>query len=261
MKLKNQPDTVPANLSAEINSLAKIILLTIAFPVLICSSCSPTKNEEPKSYASLAKTLLESKDAFRLKEGDLLFQDVDCGPFCDAVEKVTFGIGNAKFSHIGLVVSNTAGELVVLEAVSKGVILTPVDTFLNRSFDVKNNPKVVVGRLKSGYAHLVEAAVEAAYLRLGKPYDEIFDIENDKYYCSELVYLAFKEANNGKAVFQLQPMTFKDPDTNQPFSIWVDYYEKLGEPIPEGQPGLNPGGISRSDFLEMVHYFGRPDVK
>ena len=202
-----------------------------------------------------------SKDSFLLKEGDLLFQDSDCGPFCDAIEKVTFGINQFKFSHIGLVVKNQKEELVVLEAISKGVIETPIDNFINRSFDADNNPKVVVGRLKPEFTHLLVAAVDSAYNRIGKPYDEIFDIENDEYYCSELIYLAFKEANDGQPVFQLQAMTFNDPDTQKPFPIWVDYYKKLGKPIPEGQPGLNPGGISRSEYIEIVHYYGKPDVK
>ena len=191
----------------------------------------------------------------------MLFQDSDCGPFCDAIEKVTFGINQSKFSHIGLVVKNQKEELVVLEAISRGVIETSIDDFINRSFDTDNNPKVVVGRLKPEFTHLLHAAVDSAYMRMGKPYDKIFDIENDKYYCSELIYLAFKEANNGQPFFQLQAMTFNDPDTQEPFPIWVDYYEKLGEPIPEGQPGLNPGGISRSKHIEIVHYYGKPDTK
>ncbi len=219
------------------------------------SICAGNWNSNP------FESIIVQKDTFQLKEGDLLFQDSDCGPFCDAIEKVTFGIDNAKFSHIGLVVKDQNGTLVVLEAISKGVILTSLDSFLNRSFDDENNPKVVVGRLKPEYNHLVDAAVEAATQQLGKPYDDIFDIQNDKYYCSELIYLAFKEANKDQPVFQLQPMTFNDPDTEQAFAIWVDYYEKLGEPIPEGQPGLNPGGISRSNFIEIVHYFGKPDRK
>ena len=91
--------------------------------------------------------------------------------------------------------------------------------------------------------------------------DLLRNIENDEYYCSELIYLAFKEANDGQPVFQLQAMTFNDPDTQKPFPIWVDYYKKLGKPIPEGQPGLNPGGISRSEYIEIIHYYGKPDTK
>ena len=58
---------------------------------------------------------------FEIKSGDLLFLDMDCGEFCDAVEKVTFGVNGAKFSHIGLVSVQENGEKMVLEAVSKGV--------------------------------------------------------------------------------------------------------------------------------------------
>ena len=77
------------------------------------------------SFSSNLNVALEKLDTFKLKEGDLLFQDSDCGPFCDAIEKVTFGINDSKFSHIGLVIEDQHGELVVLEAISKGVILTP----------------------------------------------------------------------------------------------------------------------------------------
>ena len=240
--------------------MLKIYILIITFSVLIFSNLLAL-NGEVKPCEPFFNIKTDQKDTFHLKEGDLLFQDSDCGPFCEAVEKVTFGINNAKFSHIGLVVKNQKGDLVVLEAISKGVIETPIDSFLNRSFDAENNPKVVVGRLKPHYSYLVEAAVNSAFGRIGKPYDEIFDLQNDKYYCSELIYFAFKEANNDQALFQLQPMTFNDPDTQKPFPVWVVYYKNLGEPIPEGQPGLNPGGISRSIYLDIVYYYGKPDVK
>src|SRR5690606_33541630 len=52
--------------------------------------------------------------------------------------------------------------------------------------------------------------------------------------------------------------TFNDPDTGQPFPAWVEYYRDLGIPIPEGEPGLNPGGMSRSPHLDIVYAYGRP---
>ncbi len=195
---------------------------------------------------------------FEIKLGDLLFLDMDCGEFCDAVEKVTFGVNGAKFSHIGLVSVQENGEKLVLEAVSKGVIATPLDTFLSRSKDANGKPKVVVGRLKEQYNFLITNALNEAKKLLGKPYDDVFDLQNDAYYCSELVYEAFKRANAGTPLFEPQPMTFKDPDTKENFEIWVKYYKNLGKPIPEGQLGLNPGGISRSSKIDIVHCFGRP---
>jgi hypothetical protein len=69
-------------------------------------------------------------------------------------------------------------------------------------------------------------------------------------YCSEVLYEAFKK--NGESIFTCQPMTYKDPDSLKFFGPWVDYYKSLDAEIPEGELGLNPGGISQSDFLEVV---------
>ena len=44
----------------------------------------------------------QKKENFILHEGDLLFQDLDSSPLCDAIEKVTTGINNQDFSHVGI---------------------------------------------------------------------------------------------------------------------------------------------------------------
>lgn len=190
---------------------------------------------------------------FVVQEGDLLFQDGDCGSFCEAIKKVTFGIDDLSFSHIGIVKKDELGNWMVLEAVSEGVVLTELDTFLLRNIDAQGKPKVVVGRLKEDYSPLIPDALKHGEKYMGKPYDHVFDIENDAYYCSELIYLIFKEANKGIDVFNLEPMTFVDPETGKTFPAWEKYYNALGARIPENDPGLNPGNISRSDKL-MIFY-------
>ena len=57
---------------------------------------------------------------------------------------------------------------------------------------------------------------------------------------------------NKKPLFDLFPMTFKSPKTEEYFEVWVDYYKKLNIEIPEGKPGCNPGGISTSDKLKII---------
>jgi hypothetical protein len=192
------------------------------------------------------------------QDGDILFQDMDCGEFCDAVEKVTTGYQGAKFSHLGLVVKNQNGEILVIEAVSKGVIMTPLQQFLAKSHDKNNQPKVIVGRLKPKYRHLIPAALKAASILQGSPYDEVFCMNDKSYYCSELIYEVFKTANHGKPLFSLNPMTFIDPDTKKTFPAWVQYYKELNKPIPEGKPGINPAGISRSEKLTIIYAYGLP---
>ncbi len=196
---------------------------------------------------------------FTLRLGDLLFQDLDGSPFCDAVEKVTQGYNGAQLTHVGIVLDVAGDSVIVIEAYSGGVIETPLDTFLNRSQDCNGRPKVFVGRLRPRYRRLIKPALAAARALKGKPYDDVFDIQNDTYYCSELVYVCFKEANAGRPLFELQPMTFIDPDTKTTFPIWQDYFRELGVAVPEGQPGLNPGSVSRSPVLRIVHIYGFPD--
>lgn len=203
-------------------------------------------------------TACNQPETFELREGDLLFQDSDCGAFCEAIEAVTEGIDGYEFSHVGLVMQDDDGTLRIMEAVTKGVILTPLDSFLNRSFDVKGQPKVVVGRLKKEFQNFVPGAIDFIHSKMKATYDFNFNIENDSFYCSELIHLAFQAANYGEPIFDTPPMTFKQPETDSTFAIWVDYFKDLGEPIPEGKIGLNPGSMSRSKYIEIVHFYGEP---
>jgi len=67
-----------------------------------------------------------------LQEGDLLFQNLDCGPLCDAIEEVTKGYDDSSFSHIGLVVLKH-DSIMVVEAIGKDVHLTTINKFIARS--------------------------------------------------------------------------------------------------------------------------------
>jgi len=222
------------------------------------------KQESENTQASKIDLAIEepvhiSSNGFLLKEGDLLFQDGDCGSFCEAIEKVTHGKNGARLSHVGMVIQGASSEYAVLEAISKGVVETPIDSFLQRSKDAEGHPKVLVGRLKTEQQKLIRPAIQYALTKRGKAYDSVFDINNDQYYCSELLYFAFKKANEGTPIFQLRPMTYKDPQTKETFPIWLDYFKELGKFIPEGQPGLNPGSMSRSIYLDIIHAYGKPE--
>ena len=191
---------------------------------------------------------------FQLQEGDLLFQDLDSSALCDAIELVTPGYNDANFSHIGFIVSDD-GKLKVLEAIPPKVILTELEDFLSRSKDKDGNPKVIVGRLKKEYKNTIPKAVEFAYKKIGVDYDDVFLINNNSYYCSELLYEAFSK----DSIFQLQPMTFLHPDSGDTLQTWKDYYAELGVKIPENELGINPGIMSLSKKIEIVHIYGIPD--
>lgn len=180
-----------------------------------------------------------------LRPGDLLFQDLDCGALCDAIEVVTEGAGGKDFSHVGMVVK-VGDSLAVVEAIGERVQLNGLTDFLGRS------PKMALGRLKPEWQKLAPGATVVAKGMVGVPYDEAFLPENGRLYCSELVELAFQAANDGKPFFKTAPMTFKNPKTGDYFPAWVDYFKKLGIDIPEGLPGCSPGGLSRENKLEII---------
>ena len=108
-----------------------------------------------------------------------------------------------------------------------------------------------IGRVKPKYKNLIPHVIAFSKQQIGVPYDDDYLYDNGKYYCSELIYDAFLHAY-GKPFFELMPMTFKQPDSNEFFPAWVDYYNRINVEIPEGKPGCNPGGISTSDKIKIV---------
>jgi|TARA_B110000116_G_scaffold156166_1_gene135146 hypothetical protein len=207
-----------------------------------------------------------AQEDFQLQKGDFLFQDLDSSPLCDAIELVTPGYKGANFSHIGMVVElgdpycinpdyNYNDHVRILEAFPTRVRTIRVDSFLNRSLDNNGNPKVIVGRLKLQYRYAIQNAISFSKSKIGMNYDDVFIINNNSYYCSELIYEAFEE----DSIFQLQPMTFLHPETKDTLKIWKEYYSDLKVDIPQNKLGINPGIMSLSDKIEIVHFYGIPE--
>lgn len=214
--------------------------MNLGFRLIICSCV----------LCSLCVSCNESGE--RLREGDFLFQDLNCGELCDAIEAVTEGINGKDFSHCGMVITIN-DTLMVVEAIGDGVQLNSLSTFLARSGDTEALANTTVARLKSEFNPLIKKAKSFALDKIGQPYDSEFLLDNGKWYCSELLYEAFKVANGNEDFFELAPMTYKDPNSGQFFPAWVSYYEALNTVIPEGKPGLNPGSISRSEKIEVIN--------
>ena len=191
----------------------------------------------------------------QIQTGDLLFQQWDSSPFAKAINAVTEGAHEEDYAHVGLVLS-LGDSLQVLEAVTKeGVVLRPLDAFLQASVNEKGKPKVAIGRPQQDFSEAIPDINTWALSKVGMPYDSLFVYGNEKYYCSELIHDAFNNNVKGGDVFHLAPMTFKDPNTKDFFPIWVDYFAAYNEAIPEDEPGINPGLMSRSDKIEIVKVF------
>lgn len=194
---------------------------------------------------------------FTLHNGDLLFQDIDCGELCNGISEVTYGFHHTYVSHVGIVVIDKPNDVNIIEAIGDKVQRTPLNKFLQRSLDENKKPRVMVGRLNSEYQKLLKPATKYAINQIGKPYNESFSpYREDSYYCSELIYDAFKNANEGKSIFKQNIMTFKDSKTHQTTNAWKQYFNSIHSQIPEGEIGTNPGMMSRESVLTIIHFYG-----
>lgn len=222
----------------------------MTFPRLLRNHLYMTSrgNHQPEGLPSSAHS-----HAPWLQSGDLLFQrGSDGDPFSRAVRNVTTGAGGAGFAHVGLFAVMDGKEFALEALPEAGVVATPLGDFLIRCRPGDSRPPLA-GRLKKRWQHLIAPAVARAASLVGKPYNAAFSPENPGYYCAELIFDAFRAANAGKPLFELQPMTFKDPRTGETCPLWAAYFEQLGAPLPEGRPGLNPGSISLSDKIEILN--------
>lgn len=213
------------------------MLKYILFPIFIALGIL-LSNNAPAQNTAIQYT-------HTIQEGDLVFVHRPCGPLCDAIIAVT-QYRYAPYSHMGIV-TITQGDTFVIEAISAGVSITPWLDFKSQYTYID------IGRIQGADTQLLPAVLEFCKAQLGAPYDVYFLMDNDKYYCSELIYDAFLAANKGIPFFDLAPMTYKDISTDQINTHWKAYFDALKVPVPEGILGCNPGGISLSNKL----YFAR----
>lgn len=193
-----------------------------------------------------------------LRGGDLLFVVNGQG---NNITDVTDGVDGLGIDHIAVFSDGN-----VVEAIPEyGVVENPLDSFLVRLSDRES---VLVGRIEGLD---VEESVTNARKFLGKPYDDIFMPSDSAIYCSELVQKSFvfkdvlkerdqnvkevdsKATGSGTKhfVFGTIPMSFHD-STGNVTEFWTKFYSARGLAVPEGEPGTNPGQLSRDPNVKIL---------
>ena len=72
------------------------------------------------------------KKEFKLKQGDLLFQNSGRSEIATAIKDVTATSFSKNYSHVGMAIQKN-GKWFVLEAPKGRVVKTPINKFLNRN--------------------------------------------------------------------------------------------------------------------------------
>ncbi|MBO7220425.1 MAG: hypothetical protein J6V21_04475 [Alistipes sp.] len=195
-----------------------IILATVALPF------SPMLVELATAQSQPIKEIV--------KEGDVIFQTTQSrqSPLIQIATR-------SKISHCGIVVMKN-GKPYVLETLNT-LKLTPLDKFVARSkggrYWLKRSDK---DNIKIRYDHY-----------LGKPYDVAFRLDNDIYYCSELVYDIYKK--------QLGIELCKPKKIDDYLIFCADRLPKIKKEmkrrgIKKEQYAVAPVDVFRSDKLKFV---------
>lgn len=114
---------------------------------------------------------------FAFREGDIVFRSGRNYP--------VMYISASTITHCGIIVDTPSG-MKVLEA-SGRVKLTPIEEFFGKN----------IGKAERFTKRVTNRKLKVDYKRyLNKRYDNAFSLNNNAYYCSELVYLIYKEQLN-----------------------------------------------------------------
>ena len=168
--------------------------------------------------------------------GDLVFQSSPRGPLINAIEGAT----QSPYSHCGIVPRRDEAWVVV-EAVEP-VKETPLAQWIARG----RQAGFAVYRFEEKYADKLPVMIAAARRHLGKPYDMRYDFDDEKLYCSELIYKAFREATGEEcgAVCRLGELNWR------PYETFIRMLE--GGDLPLERRMITPRAVSEATQLKLV---------
>ncbi|QDU26837.1 hypothetical protein ETAA8_19200 [Anatilimnocola aggregata] len=180
---------------------------------------------------------------YQPQEGDVIFQSL---PFSELVKAIE-GATNSPYSHCGIVAKED-GRWVVYEA------LTPVGPTPLREFIFRGRDNAfVVKRLKADHQPHVPKMLATVRSYRGRLYDQRYRLDDnaEAIYCSELIFLAYREATGGQPLGKLVTL---GKLKWQPYIELIEQIEK--GPAPLDRQIITPRDLARAEQLERVYAFG-----
>lgn len=175
------------------------------------------------------------------QEGDVVFQALPHQEVVDAIEGAT----DSDFSHCGIV-ARVDGQWVVYEAIGK-VRATPLYVYILRG----RERGFAAYRWKTGEQAQVPAILQQTRTMLGRPYDTRYKMDDERIYCSELIYKAYRDATGGGQAGQLVRLG----ELN-----WGKYERTIieleGGPPPLDREMITPRDLALAPQLDLVKSYG-----
>jgi hypothetical protein len=153
--------------------MIKKIFRTVVFIVAVTALAA---------WGWLRLTDATAADLKDLKRGDIVFQTSSSNQ-----SLAILLASRSKFSHMGIVDFESDGKAVVLEA-SATARATPLASWVKRGV----GGRVAAYRMRGLTAEQAGKAAQAARSYFGRKYDLFFFDGDDELYCSEFVFLAFR---------------------------------------------------------------------
>lgn len=176
----------------------------------------------------------------KLQNGDIIFQ-TSTSTQSKAIQFAT----HSEYSHCGIIFQDK-NEWYVFEAVQP-VKKTPLNEWIDRG----QNDKYVIKRLKDTTLLTPKALNKmkaSARAMTGKNYDLYFEWNDDRIYCSELVWKLYKDATALEIghLKQLKDFNLTSPAVKQKLK------ERYGNHIPLNEKVISPKDVYESELLKTV---------
>lgn len=188
------------------------------------------------AYSYLESKLINYTKGIDVQHGDFIFQHLP-GELTAMIADIT----QSQYSHCGIIVKKSTG-FVVLQAIGP-VLETPLNQWIN--FGV--GKKFTIVRLKKEFQQNIPAIIAQAYKFIGKPYDIQYQWDDQKIYCSELIYKAVLNATGLRLAEFVRLGDMK----------WKPYEQTIrqitGGKLPLEREMITPESLVVSDKVDVVY--------
>ena len=173
-----------------------------------------------------------------LQAGDVLFQDTG-GEFGRAIKLAT----GSKYSHCAVVLRDGDGLFVyeAVEPVRRRTIEQWIAQGVGGRYEVRRSPQAAELLTDEKLERMLQVCKE----QLGKHYDGKFEWNDQKIYCSELVWMVYAQ---GAGIELCAPRPMSAYDLSSP-EVQAQIEMRYGRTAPLNEPMVSPEDLLRSDLL------------
>ncbi len=217
--------------------MKRIFLISIATLILVgIGVLTLTGNSGKVSFKKK-----NSAHSLELQAGDVLFQDLP-GPLGEAIKLAT----GSQYSHCAIVLKDENGLFVfeAVEPVRRVEIEDWIDQGIKDHFVVRRLPNAK----EVPTPKIIERMLSISKDQLNKHYDGLFEWNDERIYCSELVWMAYSE---GAGIELCAPRPLKEYDLSSP-EVKAQIEMRYGRSAPIDELMVSPEDLLRSELLMPV---------